>query len=172
MTKCELCEDANTGLYDVQAERKGPIVSTARQAIGQAKQAHKRLDMAAKRGLGAVEPGFFDRTAWVQDLDEEEQKLVKTEGLAGGGRAQKRTEHDRKLYNRPSLDGAMEQQAAPVGGSRFGGDSFGGSIKYPASCFPIDAPGSRLLRKAQRGRPACHDSGRQTPAARGGPAAQ
>jgi hypothetical protein len=72
MTKHELCEDAITGLHGVQAERKGPIVSTARQAIGQAKQAHKRLDIAAKRGLGAVEPGFFDRTAWVQDLDEEE----------------------------------------------------------------------------------------------------
>ncbi len=43
--------------------------------------------MAAKLGLNAVDK-VFDRTAGVQDLDEEEEKLVKAflmeEGAAGG----------------------------------------------------------------------------------------
>ncbi len=51
-------------------------LSAPRQAVGQTRQAYNRLDMATKLGLNAVDK-VFDRTAGVQDLDEEEEKLVK-----------------------------------------------------------------------------------------------
>jgi hypothetical protein len=72
----EACEDAIVGLGGDERNKEDTAIGVLRQAVGQARQAYKRLDMAAKLGLNAVDK-VFDRTAGVQDLDEEEEKLVK-----------------------------------------------------------------------------------------------
>jgi hypothetical protein len=62
--------------------------------------------MAAKLGLNVVDK-VFDRTAGVQDLDEEEEKLVNAflmEEGAAGGKVHKKKERDAKPYDRPQRD--------------------------------------------------------------------
>ncbi len=60
--------------------------------VGQARQAYKRMDIAVKMGLNAVDKEF-DRREGVQDLDKEEERLVKAflkeeGGNRGGENAQ------------------------------------------------------------------------------------
>ncbi len=71
-TMWELCEDSIVGLGGDEQDREDAAVSALRQAVSQARQAYKRLDMAAKLGLNAVDK-LFDRTVGVQDLDEAEE---------------------------------------------------------------------------------------------------
>jgi hypothetical protein len=114
----EACEDAIFGLGGDERGKEETAIGVLRQAVGQARQAYKRLDMAAKLGLNAVDK-VFDRTAGEQDLDEEEEKLVKAflkeEGSAGGGKVQKKREHAAKPYDR-SEDEIGRAQPSPSAG--------------------------------------------------------
>jgi hypothetical protein len=119
----ESCKDAIVGLGGDERDKEEAAIGALRQAVGQARQAYKRLDMAAKLGLNAVNK-VFDRTAGVQDLDEEEEKLVKAflkeEESAGGRKAQKKREHDAKPHNRSDGEIGRAQLSPSAGMGGYG----------------------------------------------------
>jgi hypothetical protein len=119
----EACEDAIVGLGGEERGKEDAAIGVLRQAVGQARQAYNRLDMAAKLGLNAVDK-VFDRTAGVQDLDEEEEKLVKAflkeEGSAGGGKVQKKREHAAKPYDRDEDETGRVQPSPSAGAGAYG----------------------------------------------------
>jgi hypothetical protein len=145
----EACEDAIVGLGGDERGKEETAIGVLRQAVGQARQAYKRLDMAAKLGLNAVDK-VFDRTAGVQDLDEEEEKLVKAflkeEGSAGGGKVQKKREHAAKPYDRSEDEIGRVQPSPSAGVGGYGGGAghmfnwgMGQQQQYPFA-MPMTAP--------------------------------
>jgi len=101
-TAWELFEDAVVELSRLQGDGREPVLAMLRRGAGVCKKAYKRTEMAAKLGLDAVDK-VYDRTADLEDLDEEEAKLVKefmkeSAKQAGSGKAQKKYEHGYKPY--------------------------------------------------------------------------
>jgi hypothetical protein len=110
--------------------------------VGQARQAYKRLDMAVTLGLNVVDKEF-DRTEGVQDLDKEDEILVKAflteEGGNRGGKMHKKKEHDTKPYDRDNGEEARMQLRLGAGmeGSEKGQDRTHDELGHGTAAVPV-----------------------------------
>jgi len=125
-------EDAAVGLNALEAEGKEQLLATVRGGAARVKQAYKRAEMASKFGLEAVDK-VFDRSADLQDLDEDEQKLmkeyIKEQSKTAGGKMPKKYSHGQKPYE----DNAKAADKESLAGSSGSGGGWGGGMSYGQS---------------------------------------
>jgi len=69
--------DALVAANSLEGEENKAIQALLRQGAMQVKKAWKKAEMALKLGLNAIDDKVYDRTDDLQDLDDEEAKLVK-----------------------------------------------------------------------------------------------
>ena len=120
----ETFEDVAVGLNGLEAEGKDQLLAMVRGGAAQAKQAYKRAEMAAKYGLEAVDK-VFDRSADLQDLDEDEQKLMKEfikelSKQSGTYKIPKKSLHDKKPYEDEGKKADKEGGTSSSGGGATG----------------------------------------------------
>jgi hypothetical protein len=117
----ELFEDALLAVNALDGVDKAAIQALLRRGALQAKKAWKRAEMASKLGLNAIDK-VYNRVGDLQDLDEEEAKLVKEYlkevGKNDGGGKAKKKEDTPKPYDRG--EGSAAAQAAPGMGFGWG----------------------------------------------------
>jgi hypothetical protein len=117
----ELFEDALLAVNALDGVDKAAIQALLRRGALQAKKAWKRAEMASKLGLDAIDK-VYNRMGDLQDLDEEEAKLVKEylkeAGKNDGGGKAKKKEDSPKPYDRG--EGSAAASATPGMGFGWG----------------------------------------------------